>query len=95
MAILEGAHSSYGALLFRPEWRAKRDEILRRDDYTCQFCGCQERSELQVHHRQYHYIARLDQFKLPWEYPDQCLITICKRCHSRGHALYTVPNIQY
>ena len=65
MAILEGAHSSYGALLFRPEWRARRDEILRRDDYTCQFCGCQERSELQVHHRQYHYIA----------------VWICLNCH--------------
>ena len=95
MAILEGAHSSYGALLFRPEWRAKRAEILQRDDFTCQFCGSTDKGSLQVHHRQYHYVARLDSFRLPWDYPNECLITVCEQCHHKGHHLYKVPTIQY
>ena len=95
MAIFEGAQASYGALLFRPEWRNRREQILQRDQFTCQFCGNTEKSELQVHHRQYHYVARFEAFRLPWEYPDECLVTICKRCHDKGHALYKVPIIQY
>lgn len=95
MAILEGKHASYGELLFRSEWKEKRQQILKRDQYTCQFCGCQDKSILQVHHRQYHFIDRLDRFKMPWEYPDSCLITICKRCHDRGHNQYQIPIVVY
>lgn len=95
MAILEGKHASYGELLLRPEWKQRRIAILERDGYTCQFCGCTDRSILHVHHRQYHYIDRLDVFRMPWEYPDQCLITICKNCHNKGHYQYRVPTIIY
>ena len=93
MALLDGKHCSYGELLFRPEWRLKREIILARDNYTCQFCGAQE--DLQVHHRQYHYVERLRIFKLPWDYPSECLITICQRCHSKGHSAYEIPTIIY
>lgn len=89
---LEKLDCSYGALLLRPEWKLKRQRILRRDNYTCQFCGAT--TDLQVHHRQYHYIGRLEMFKDPWDYPDECLITICRRCHNRGHAKYKVPRIK-
>lgn len=65
---------TYAELLRKPEWQKKRLEIMQRDDFTCQYCGCKER-ELQVHHRVYHKGAK------PWEYDDSELITLCNRCH--------------
>lgn len=94
VALLDREHSSYGQLLLRPEWKRKRLRILARDNYTCQFCGATDRSKLQVHHRQYHYVVRLDTFRMPWQYPDKCLITICKSCHDKGHSQYKVPKIK-
>ena len=65
---------TYAELLRKPEWQKKRLEIMQRDDFTCQYCGCKER-ELQVHHRVYHKGAK------PWEYDNRELITLCDRCH--------------
>ena len=87
----DNPHGTYGALLFKPEWRAKRAEILQRDNHTCSICYGSE--DLQVHHRQYHFIASLNQFKLPWDYPDYLLITLCESCHKRGHSKFKVPTI--
>lgn len=84
-------HGSYGALLFRPEWKLKRMEILTRDMHRCIHCKCDK--TLQVHHRQYHFIVSQQQFKLPWEYPNHLLITLCESCHNRGHSKYKVPII--
>ncbi|WP_026902432.1 HNH endonuclease [Pedobacter glucosidilyticus] len=84
------AHGTYGALLFRPEWKAIREEILARDK-TCVICY--NKSDLQVHHRQYHFIVRENKFKLPWEYPKYLLITLCESCHRRGHNKFKVPTI--
>lgn len=85
------AHGSYAAELFRPEWKQKREEILRRDGYSCVIC--KHSKELQVHHRQYHFIVENNKFSLPWEYPDNLLITLCESCHRRGHSKYKVPII--
>jgi len=57
-----------------PRWQKKRLEILNRDNFTCQYCLCKDK-ELQVHHRYY------DKDKLPWEYDDDCFITLCNDCH--------------
>lgn len=84
------AHGSYGALLFTTEWKTKRNEILVRDG-KCIICFSAE--NLQVHHRQYHFIVRENKFKLPWEYEDYLLITLCESCHRRGHSKYKVPTI--
>ena len=85
------AHGSYGALLFNPKWKARRAEILSRDLNRCTVCnGFQG---LQVHHRQYHFIVRQNQFKLPWDYENRLLITLCEVCHKRGHNKYKVPTI--
>lgn len=84
------AHGTYGALLFRAEWRAKREEILKRDK-NCVIC--KSSSSLQVHHRQYHFIVRENKFKLPWEYSGNLLITLCENCHKRGHSKFKVPTI--
>lgn len=85
-------HGSYGALLLHPLWKQKRSEILLRDKNCCVICN---RSDmLQVHHRQYHFVIEKSQFKLPWEYADHLLITLCESCHKRGHSKYKVPIIK-
>lgn len=85
------AHGTYGALLFRLEWRAKRQQILIRDFRCCVICKSDE--SLQVHHRQYHFVVQESQFKLPWEYAENLLITLCESCHKRGHNKFKVPTI--
>lgn len=85
------AHGSYGALLFRPEWKIKREEILKRDLGSCVICNSSD--SLQIHHRQYHFVVEKKQFKLPWEYSGDLLITLCESCHRRGHSKYKVPII--
>lgn len=94
MVSLDRLNCSYGELLFRPEWKQKRKQILARDNYTCQFCGANDKKALQVHHRQYLFVSRLNSFRKPWDYPDECLITVCKKCHDRGHAQYKIPKIK-
>lgn len=85
------AHGTYGSLLFDERWKKKRAEILLRDNHVCRVCG--ESSKLQVHHRQYHFIRSIKQFKPPWDYNLELLITLCESCHSRGHSKFKVPNI--
>jgi len=83
------AHGTYGGLLFDPRWKAKRAEIVNRDGGCCIICKSNE--ELQVHHRQYQYIKQANSFKMPWDYPDHLLITLCKNCHTRGHSKFKIP----
>lgn len=85
------AHGSYGALLLHPKWKAKRQEILVRDIHRCVHCSNDQ--DLQVHHRQYHFIIAQQKFRLPWEYPNSLLITLCQSCHNKGHNKYKVPTI--
>jgi 5-methylcytosine-specific restriction endonuclease McrA len=84
-------HGTYGALLFDPRWRARRLEILSRDKQQCVICAGS--NSLQVHHRQYHFLVNQNQFKMPWDYPDRLLITLCEPCHKSGHGKYKVPTI--
>jgi len=87
----EPKHGSYGGLLFDKRWRAKRQEILDQDKHQCVVCN--NSSELQVHHRQYHYLKALKKFKAPWDYSNKLLITLCDKCHQRGHHKFKVPII--
>ncbi|MCT1529936.1 hypothetical protein M3B46_02950 [Sphingobacterium daejeonense] len=82
-------HGSYGASLFDIKWKQKRKSILDRDQNKCVIC--QDVHGLQVHHRQYHFINRLNRFKEPWDYPNELLITLCEVCHKRGHRKYKIP----
>ena len=82
-------HGSYGNLLFDPRWRSKRNDIISRDKGCCVICNSTD--ELLVHHRQYHYVKAAKGFKVPWDYPDHLLITLCKSCHQRGHSKFKVP----
>lgn len=85
------AHGTYGSLLFDPRWRAKREIILKRDLYSC--VVCQGKDHLQVHHRQYQFVVRNNQFLDPWDYEERLLITLCESCHKKGHNKYKVPTI--
>jgi len=63
-----------------PKWKAKRQEILERDNNTCQKCGSQEK--LHIHHI-YSYFYYPD-----YVFEDEYLITLCESCHSKCHANY-------
>ena len=85
------AHGTYGSLLFDERWRTKRLEILKRDANKCIICS--GNNGLQVHHRQYHFVVSDNRFKLPWEYDNHLLITLCEPCHKKGHNKFKVPTI--
>jgi len=87
----EKGHGTYGKLLFDKRWSSRRAEILARDNHCCVVCAAGDK--LQVHHRQYHYIVQLRQYKAPWDYADNLMVTLCERCHQRGHSKYRIPII--
>ena len=84
-------HGSYGGLLFDQRWKLKRSGILNRDNNKCVICNYD--TNLQIHHRQYHYSEQTKNFKMPWDYDDHLLVTLCESCHKRGHSKYKVPII--
>ena len=61
-----------------PQWQKRRLEIMQRDDFTCQHCLSKNRT-LTVHHKMYIKGRKY------WEYEDDCLITLCERCHKYEH----------
>lgn len=65
---------AYHTLLRNPKWQRRRLEIFERDGWRCRSCQ-DDQAELQVHHRWY------AAGKMPWEYPDEVLLTLCKSCH--------------
>lgn len=65
---------SYSRKLLDPRWQKNRLEILSRDNFTCQECFATDKP-LHVHHLEYERGIE------PWEYPDNCLITLCEDCH--------------
>lgn len=67
----------YYEALKSPQWIEKRDKIKKRDGYTC--VKCKSKKYLQVHHT--YYLKD----KMPWQVPDDCLITLCGSCHKKEH----------
>ena len=67
----------YSEALKSPQWIIKRDRIKKRDGYNCVKCGSKD--SLHVHHT--YYLRD----KMPWQVPDDCLITLCKICHKKEH----------
>jgi len=65
---------TYSEKLKDPRWQKMRLEILNRDEFMCKICG-DTKSTLHVHHRR--YITNRD----PWDYPMDCLVTLCENCH--------------
>ena len=73
--------TDYKHLLNRPEWKARRLQIIERDGGKCTSCGSE--SNLHVHHLKYGY-------EYPWYNPDEDLITLCGSCHNIEHTPDTV-----
>ncbi len=80
---------TYSQKLSDARWEKRRQQILVRDRFRCINCNSSE--NLQVHHRQYHYLLEEKRYADPWEYSDELLITLCETCHRKGHTLYDVP----
>ncbi len=70
----------YFELLRDPRWQRRRLEIMERDSWTCKYCGDSTKN-LQVHHSSYIY------GRMPWEYSDESLHTLCDKCHEEETAL--------
>ena len=65
----------YSEKLRDPRWQKLRLEVLSRDNFCCRTCS-DSTTELQVHHQTYHPSGN------PWDTPADCLLTLCKDCHS-------------
>jgi 5-methylcytosine-specific restriction endonuclease McrA len=70
----ECRRARYHEYLQSPEWRAKRDLVIRHADGLCQGCGIQPAE--QVHHLTYQNIGN----EFLWE-----LRAVCRECHARVH----------
>jgi 5-methylcytosine-specific restriction endonuclease McrA len=62
-----------------PRWRAKRERIMKRDDWRCQSEG-EHAGDLNVHHRNYTTSE-------PWNELDENLIILCEKHHQTEHDL--------
>jgi len=69
---------TYSEKLQHPRWQKKRLEIMSRDGFQCIKCSSKTNT-LTVHH--FYYISG----RMPWEYPDQSMVTLCRKCHVEGN----------
>jgi 5-methylcytosine-specific restriction endonuclease McrA len=82
---------NWDKLLTDIRWTSKCKIIKSRDNFKC--VNCRSTDKLAVHHRQYHFVKSLYRLKYPWDYPDELLITLCQKCHGKGHAAYKIKII--
>lgn len=77
----------YQELLKTDLWSKRRYEILVRDNQKCTQCSATKGKHtiLQVHHKLY------VKTRLPWNYANADLITVCHECHSEIHQNTTIP----
>ncbi|PZX55532.1 HNH endonuclease [Algoriphagus chordae] len=71
------------------QWKRLRMAVLDRDGHQCRLCA--SKSQLQVHHRQYHRYKHSGEWLKPWEYHPALLVTLCGTCHEQGHSQYSIP----
>lgn len=65
----------YTEILTHGDWQKRRLQIMERDGFQC--TKCTEKFNLQIHHLYYRWGW------LPWEYPDDALVTLCDLCHKK------------
>ncbi len=65
----------YRKYLKTDAWKRKRYVVLKRDNWTCQYCG---NKATEVHHKKY---ARRNIGKEPIKW----LVSICRNCHQKIH----------
>jgi 5-methylcytosine-specific restriction endonuclease McrA len=69
--------ATYAEKLRDPRWQKKRLEVMQRASFTCEGCGCSDKT-LHVHHG--YYIPGND----PWDYRDETLWCLCEACHEEA-----------
>jgi len=74
---------NYKEQLATKKWKLKRNEVLLRDNFTCQVCG--STTNLHVHHTNYFKGAKA------WEYEHIWLVTLCETCHTNEHETEVIP----
>jgi hypothetical protein len=62
----------HGEYLRSPEWRDRREAVLRRDGYVCQ--ACMKNKATEVHHLSYKHWRREPLFEL---------VAVCHYCHEQ------------
>lgn len=67
---------AYKSYMNSAMWRLKREEVLRRAEYSCEMCGVNEQWGLHVHHLTY---ERFGNEKL------EDLRVLCPECHRQAH----------
>lgn len=75
-------NESYTDQLKDSRWKKKRSLIIKRDKFKCTECGCLD--TLNVHHK--YYVKG----KKAWEYPNNALITLCEKCHTKWHEEHVI-----
>lgn len=68
---------TYKEKLLDPRWQKKRLEVLESDYWSCRACESKT-GTLHVHHLWYEKDCD------PWDYPNECLITLCDKCHEKA-----------
>ena len=61
--------------LFSKEWKEKRLQTMKRDNFKCQHCGAS--GAFHIHHTSGYML-------IPYE-PISCLLTLCPSCHKKEH----------
>ena len=76
----------YRGLLKENKWKHKAKEIRARDGNKCVKCG--SKGPLQVHHL--FYVKN----KMPWDYPNDAMVTLCSVCHRKEHGIEIKPKFK-
>lgn len=66
----------YKTFMNSNEWRVQSHRVRKRDNDTCQLCGCKDK-QMHAHHLKY-----LDDFT---KVDDKDIITLCIECHRNLH----------
>jgi 5-methylcytosine-specific restriction endonuclease McrA len=72
--LRENWNQSYNEYLRSPEWAARRELVLKRENHLCE--GCRTARATQAHHTTYQNIG--DEFLFE-------LVALCRPCHERYH----------
>jgi 5-methylcytosine-specific restriction endonuclease McrA len=78
--------NTYSALLRDRRWQRKRLQIFQRDRWRCTADDCPDpdRQEVPLHVHHLRYLTGC----LPWDYPDELLVTWCEKCHYGRHGRF-------
>lgn len=77
---------TYQEQLLTDQWKNKRKEIIEKRGGKCEKCGYDVKRNLQVHHKYYKPNLKA------WEYPDEDLVCLCKKCHQEAHNIDNYKN---